>query len=138
MLILLDSSVILAFFNEEDFFHDASVELFKRYEEDGRDLAVSDYILNECLTVMLRKRNLTESKILLDFLLNYKKLELFYLDEDGFMETIEEFKEQKDNLSFIDCSIMWMVKKNGFEVATFDKNLIKELNMGNKFSEKPR
>ena len=103
------------------------MQLFKTYEKESDNLAISDYILNECLTVMLRKRNLDESKRMLDFLLNYKNLELFHLDENGFMSSIDEFKNQTDNLSFIDCSILWMVKKNRFELATFDKNLIKEI-----------
>jgi predicted nucleic acid-binding protein len=126
-MILLDSSVILAFFNEEDMFHDKSVELFKEYEKHGRSLAVSDYILNECLTVMLRRTNLKKSKDMLDSILNYDNLELFHLNDDGFMATIEEFKNQNDGLSFIDCSILWIAKKNGFQVATFDKDLITEL-----------
>lgn len=90
-------------------------------------MAISDYILNECLTVILRKKNLAKSKKILDFLLNYKNMELFHLDQMGFFATIDEFNNQTDNLSFIDCSILWMARRNGFEVATFDKNIIKEL-----------
>jgi len=131
-MILLDSSVILAFFNEEDMFHAKAIQLFKSYEKEQKSLAISDYILNECLTVMLRKRNLKESKRMLDFLLNYRNLELFHLDADGFMSSIDEFKNQEDHLSFIDCSILWMLKKNRFEVATFDKNLLKEIKKSSK------
>ncbi len=126
-MILLDSSAILALFNEEDMFHEQSVKMFKEYENSERSLAISDYILNECLTVMLRKKDLSKSKQMLDSLLNYENLELFHLNEDGFMATIEEFKNQDNGLSFIDCSILWIAKKNGFQVATFDKDLLKEL-----------
>lgn len=126
-MILLDTSLIISFFNDQDVLHSKAVEKFKEFEKENVRLAMSDYILNEAITVMLRRRGLEKSKEMLDFLLNYKRLEVFHLDERGFFEVIEQFKNQTDMLSFVDCSILWMVKIHGFDFATFDKNLIEQI-----------
>lgn len=122
-MIVLDTSVVIAFFNDKDTLHHDAVKKFKEFEKQDRHLLISNYILNEALTVMLRKRGLEKSKQMLDFLLNYKKLEIFHLESQGFFEVINEFKNQTDKLSFVDCSILWMTKTHGFKIATFDKNL---------------
>jgi len=126
-MLLLDTSLLIAFFNDKDVFHSKAVEKFKEFEKQRRNLAISNYILNEAITVMLRRRNLQMSKQMLKFLLNYDKVEVFHVDEKGFFDIIEVFNNQKDTLSFVDCSIVWMAKKHGFAVATFDKNLEKEI-----------
>lgn len=126
-MILLDTSVIISFFNEEDVLHAKAVEKFTEFEKEGRNLAVSSYILNEAATVMLRKGGLERAKRTLDFLMDYERLEIFHVDEQGFFETVAAFRAQDDGLSFVDCSIVWMAKAHGFEIATFDKNLLEQL-----------
>lgn len=129
-MILLDTSFIISFFNENDVFHEKAVKSLREYEKQNKRFAVSNYIINEALTVILRKRSLKSAKDLLDFLLNYKRLEIFHVDDKGFFKIIELFKNQKNGLSFTDCSLIWMAKDYGFTVATFDKqllNILKEL-----------
>ncbi|MEW6748891.1 MAG: PIN domain-containing protein [Candidatus Micrarchaeota archaeon] len=126
-MMLLDSSHLIALLNEEDVFHEEALRKMDGLEKSGRGLAISDYILNEAVTVILRKRGLEKAKETLDFLLDYKQLEIFHMDEKGFAEVVKEFREQKDHLSFVDCSILWMAKRHGFGVLTFDKNLLAEL-----------
>jgi len=131
-MILLDSSHIIALLNEEDLFHDEAIRKMDEIEKSGHSLAISNYIVNEAVTVMLRKRGLEKAKATLDFLLNYKRLEVFHIDENGFSEVVEEFQVQKDSLGFVDCSILWMVKRHGFGVMTFDKNLIEQIDASRK------
>ena len=126
-MILLDTSVIISFFNEEDVLHGKAVEKFAEFEKEGRNLAVSSYILNEAATIMLRKGGLERAKKMLDFLVDYERLEVFHVDGEGFFEVVAAFKAQDDGLSFVDCSIVWMAKAHAFEVATFDKNLLERL-----------
>ncbi|MBD3389511.1 PIN domain-containing protein [Candidatus Micrarchaeota archaeon] len=126
-MLVLDTSLIISFFNNSDVFHSQAVEKFKNFEKDKKRLLVTNYVLNEAVTVMLRKANLTKSKELLEFLLEYKNMEIFHIDADGFMEVVKTFKNQKSYLSFTDCSLLWMAKYYGFKIETFDKNLDSEL-----------
>lgn len=126
-MIVLDTSLIISFFDEEDVLHQKAVKIFEEFEKEGKQLLLTDYVLNEAVSVTLRKGGLDKSKELLEFLLEYKNMEIFHVDADGFMEVINIFKEQKDNLSFIDCSLLWLAQAYGFRVETFDKNLLSEL-----------
>ncbi len=126
-MIVLDTSIIISFFDVEDVFHDAAVEKFEMFEKKKKRILITDYILNEAVTVMLRKRGLNNSKLLLEFLLEYKNMEIFHIDADGFMEVVGTFRNQDSKLSFVDCSLLWLARYYGFKIETFDKDLQKEL-----------
>ncbi|MDD2655777.1 MAG: PIN domain-containing protein [Candidatus ainarchaeum sp.] len=126
-MIVLDTSLIISFFDEEDVLHQKAVKAFEEFEKGGDQLLLTDYVLNETVSVTLRKGSLDKSKELLEFLLEYKNMEIFHVDANGFREVIKVFREQKDNLSFIDCSLLWLAHAYGFRVETFDKNLLSEL-----------
>lgn len=126
-MIALDSSFIISFFHENDIFHNEAVERFRSLEKEGQTMLVTNYVINEAVTVMIRKQNLAKSKEFLEFLLDYKMVEVFHIDRDGFMEVIEIFKKQEGDLSFTDCSLMWLHDLYGFKVETSDKKLLSEL-----------
>lgn len=137
-MIVLDTSILISLLNEKDIHHNAAVELFKELEKKDEGLAISNYIINEAVTVMLRRRGLEMAKLLNDFLLNYKKLEVFHIDEKGFSEILDIFNKQSDHLSFTDCTIVWMAKKQGFTVKSFDDNLLIEIENLKKISRKDK
>ena len=126
-MIVLDTSVIISFFDEEDVFHPKAAKLFKEFERDGKRLLITNYVVNEAVSVAIRKAGLAKSKELLEFLLEYKNGEIFHVDAKGFMEVVKTFKTQKSTLSFTDCSLLWLARYYGFKVETFDKKLNSEL-----------
>ena len=114
-MIVLDTSVIISFFDNEDVFHSKAVKMLEAFEKEGKRLLITNYVLNEAVTVALRKAGLTKSKELLEFLLEYKNAEIFHVDAKGFMEVVKTFKNQKSNLSFTDCSLLWLAKYYGLD-----------------------
>src|SRR3989338_339354 len=123
---IVDSSVFISFYSEADVHHKEAVEIFKKIENSVQ-IIISDYILNEIISVLLRKFGLKNSLEVLDAILNSSSLYIRHTSEEEFYEIVEVFKNQKDNLSFIDCSILWLAIKSNLEINTFDKNLKKEI-----------
>ncbi len=119
---IIDSSVLVAFYNEKDVHHEKAVEIIKTLDKETS--FISDYIINETISVALRKIGLKKAKGIAEFLMNKRNLIVTYTMQEDFKEIIEIFKNQNDNLSFVDCHLMWMTKTLGLEVASFDKNLL--------------
>ncbi len=127
-MIILDTSFIIAYYNENDEKHDKAVELMKtlvlgKYGE----FIISDYIFDEVVTVALirlkkMKRALEIGSDVLFF------TSLFYLEKEGFEKAWDIFKGQKDTkLSFTDCSILALMEEKGIRyVASFDEDFSKE------------
>lgn len=111
---------LIALFHETDIHHDEAKDIFKTAER--KRILISDYLLNELLTVLLRKTDLKSTTSILDFLLNDETLIVRHTTREEFFVIIGIFKEQKGGLSFVDCPVVWMSKKLGLKIATFDKN----------------
>jgi len=122
---ILDTSIFVAFFHDKDIHHEEAAEIFKKAEK--RKIIISDFLLNEIITVLLRKTGLKKTKKILDFLLNDETLVIRHTSRDEFFEIVDIFKNQNDHLSFVDCSILWLSDQYGLDVATFDKELEKEI-----------
>ncbi len=122
---IIDTSVFIAAYDENDPKHLKAVGIIK--ETDNSGAFISDYIINETVSVALRKFGLTKAKEIANALTNSRKLIVGYTTQEDFKEIIELFKTQSDHLSFVDCSILWMAKEINMEVASFDKNLLDEI-----------
>lgn len=122
---IIDSSVLVAFYNEKDVHHDKAVEIIAALDKETS--FISDYIINETISVALRKIGLERAKGIAEFLMNKRNLIVGYTSQEDFKEVIEIFKNQSDGLSFVDCSIVHLSKTLGMEVASFDKNLLDEI-----------
>ncbi|MEM2990846.1 MAG: PIN domain-containing protein [Halobacteria archaeon] len=128
-MILLDSSLIVAYSNESDENHARALQIVRDLERDKYGtLVITDYIFNEVVTVMLVKtKNLEKVLELGETLLN--STVLFRVNEDLFNEAWRLFKEQsKPKFSFTDCTSIAACKANGISnIATFDEDF---LNLG--------
>lgn len=122
---IIDTSVFIAFYDENDPKHLKAVEMMR--EADISGAFISDYIINEAATVALRKFGLAKAKEITNALMNSRKLIVGYTTQEDFKEVIEVFKDQTDHLSFVDCHILWMAKAMNMEVASFDNNLLEEI-----------
>ncbi len=122
---IIDSSVLVAFYNENDAHHKKAVEIIG--DLDKETSFISDYIVNETISVALRKIGLEKAKGIVEFLMNKRNLIVGYTSQEDFKEVVEIFKNQSGGLSFVDCSIVYMAKTMNMEVASFDKNLLDEI-----------
>ncbi len=122
---IVDTSVFIAAYDERDPKRLKALEMIKEAEK-GK-MFVSDYIINETATVALRKIGLEKTRKIVDTLMNSEKIIVGYTTQEDFGHIIEIFKNQSDNLSFVDCSIIWMAKTLNQEVASFDNNLLAEI-----------
>jgi len=126
-MILLDSSLIVAYSNKADENHARALQIIKSLERGKYGTPViTDYIFDEVVTVMLVKtRNLERVSELGETLLN--STVLFRIDEDLFNRAWSIFKEQrKPEFSFTDCATIAVCKANGISnIATFDEDFQK-------------
>lgn len=123
---IIDTSVYLAFYHKPDVHHEKAVEIMRGLGPDQRIL-ISDLMVNELLTVAMRKASLDKSKEILNALLNSQNIFIHHTGKAEFYEIAEIFARQKSGLSFVDCSIIWLSRFTNSEVATFDKNLLENI-----------
>ena len=123
-MILLDSSLIVAYSNKSDENHKKALKIIRDLHR-GRygTPIITDYIFDEVVTVMLIKtKNIQKVSELGEALLNSTLL--FRVDEDTFNSAWKIFKEQeKPRFSFTDCTSIAICKTNGISnIATFDQD----------------
>lgn len=125
-MIFLDTSFIVSFYNEGDENHMKAIEImYELIKDKYGDVAINDYIFNECATVLFaRLKNLEKTVIICE---RIKKIRIFRVDEKLFEESWQIFKNQKNTkLSFTDCSILAIMKKEGIKnIVTFDGDFLK-------------
>lgn len=123
-MILLDSSLIVAYSNEVDENH---VKAKKVVDDVAKEKygtpVITDYVFDEVVTVMLvRTKSLARVTKLGETLLG--ATQLVRIDEDLFGAAWVIFKQQRKNkFSFTDCTSIAVCKANGISnVATFDED----------------
>jgi len=126
-LILLDSSLIVAYSNEADENHDKALKVVEDIDR-GRygSPVITDYIFDEVITVMLFKtRSLRRTVELGGTLLNANLL--VRIEEDLFNLAWKIFADQqKPSFSFTDCTSIAACRANGIsDIATFDEDFRK-------------
>lgn len=124
LLILLDSSLIVAYSNGADENH---VKAKRVVEDVAKEMygtpVITDYVFDEVVTVMLaRTRSLARATKLGNTLLEAARL--VRIDEDLFDAAWLIFKQQRKNkFSFTDCTSIAMCRANGISnMATFDED----------------
>ena len=126
-MILLDTSFLVAYFNQRDENHPKVMNIIKDIvEKKFGTLCMTDYIFDETVTVSLIKmKNLDRATRIGDYLL--KALETIRIEEDVFLEAWKIFHSQKGTkLGFTDCTtIAAMRYRNIDNIATFDEDFTK-------------
>jgi predicted nucleic acid-binding protein len=125
-MILLDSSLIVAYSNEVDENHLKSVEIMKRIDDDEFGMGIiTDYIFDESVTVaMVRSGNPARATGLGDSLMD--SLFLIRIDEESFNRAWEIFgKQPGPDLSFTDCTTIAVCRAWGIcNIGTFDRGFL--------------
>ena len=126
-MILLDSSLIIAYSNEVDENHAKAKKIIDDIvrEKYGSPI-ITDYVFDEVVTVMLlRTKSLVHATKLGESLLG--AAQLIRIDANLFDTAWTIFKQQrKSKFSFTDCTTIAVCKANRIlNVATFDEDFSK-------------
>lgn len=123
---ILDASVLVAAYIEKDLHHAKAKELLESIPQDERIL-LNDYLVNEIVTVMLRKYGLQKAKDILEYLTSNSKIAIQHTSEEDFQLIVRRFQKQTSALSFVDCSVLCLSDSGGCKIETFDKALENEI-----------
>ena len=123
-MIFLDTSFVVAYYNNRDSNHDKALKLM-RVLESGRygHFCMTDYIFSECATVIfVRLKNLLKTAKIGDDITRITRI--FITGKDVFEDSWQIFKSQENTkLSFADCSIVSFMKRAKIKhIATFDED----------------
>jgi predicted nucleic acid-binding protein len=119
-MIILDTSFLISYYNTKDENHIKSLEIMKQLVENKEEIAITDYIFNEFVTIMFYR--LKDINGVEEICNKTKELISYRVDEEIFNQSWEIFINQKNtSLSFTDTSIIATIIKNNLTgVATFD------------------
>jgi predicted nucleic acid-binding protein len=126
-LIILDTSLLVAFHNSRDVQHAAAKPVMDEVIAGkwGQALLL-EYVFLELVTVLLARRDLTVAASVGSALLQAREVD-FVPCSELFLDTLETFRHQKNTgLSFTDAAIVTAGHKfNAGTVATFDREFDK-------------
>ena len=121
-MIVLDSSFVIAFYNERDSQHEAARKLMQEFLTGtwGKGL-LPEYVFLEIVTVLMVRRDLETAVRVGQLLLEAQELE-FVLCSDLFLDVVAAFSAQKNTvLSFADSAVVVIARtKADGKVLTFD------------------
>ena len=131
MSIMLDSSFLLAFFNEEDINNKRAVLLMQKLREGsfGKTF-ITDYIFDEFVTLAAKRARIDLAIEWGQAILNSQKIELLTTDNGEFQTAWSLFQQYK-GLSFTDCAIVSVSRHFNIDnIASFDSDFdkIKKIN----------
>lgn len=125
-MIVLDSSFLVALFDESDSLHEKAVGDMKEYEGRGERFAITESILGETATVILYHAGLGQASAFLDYAKENFSILWPYSDEELF-GIISTFKSQGRQISYADASVVYFCRCFGCASASYDKNILREL-----------
>lgn len=118
-MIILDSNVWVALFNEED---SLAEQARKVLQQNAPGILLPEYILIETCSVLKKRKHHQVAIQFLDRVLNNADIKFFYSSASLLKETVSLFSSQNlTNLSFIDVSLLFLSQY--YTVITFDKKL---------------
>ncbi len=110
--VFLDTSGLVAFFDKKDVHHAEARGLFEKIARERIRIIMTDYVLNECITMVLMRKNHATAVKAGDFIFDSKALELVWLDEEVKRKAWEYCKRHSDkNYSFTDCTSFVLMKE---------------------------
>jgi predicted nucleic acid-binding protein len=124
---VLDSSFLIAFYNERDGHHQEACVLMEQFlgGNRGRGLLL-EYVFLEIMTVLLLRRNLAVASRVGQILLEAEELEFMPCSEI-FLEAWDAFRKQrKTRLSFVDAAVIAAARnRTGGQILSFDEEFRK-------------
>lgn len=123
---IIDSSVIIAYFYEQDSQHDKARMILDDLFEKEQKICFTDFVFSEIITVINLRAGYEKAKMVSDKLLNNKDVNLLCTDFDVFRKTMKRFESKITKLSFVDISLIEVAHEQDKKLITFDRELQKE------------
>jgi predicted nucleic acid-binding protein len=126
-MILVDTSVLFAFFYKFDSCHEQAQKIYKTIPNNK--LVIAADVIKELLTIVnLRKGDKTAKQIYYELDQDPRNPFIHNLDALEFFEFMDFFREfPNTRLSTVDLQLLFLAQKYEFQILTFDKELIKML-----------
>jgi predicted nucleic acid-binding protein len=124
MAVFVDTSVWIAARNLDDVNHLRAKEILtSMLKGELGEIYTSDYILDEVVTLMLKRTKRLELAIEMgEYILKSPRIRKLRITEEIFDDAWKKFKSLKGKLmSFTDCTSLVLMEKRGIEyIASFD------------------
>lgn len=126
-MIIFDSSVWVALFNDKDSQHEKAKNLILVAKEKNKELVViPEHIVAETASVLLLKSGKETAEAFLEATLDNFAARILLSDPELFWGTFSLFrKKENKKLSFVDASLLFLSSK--YEVVSFDRELEKAI-----------
>jgi len=122
MKLLIDSSVYIAFFKNDDAFHKESVAFIEKLSEDRNvSIVLPILVFLEVANVLYKKLGSFDEKKLLNSFSKYEKVDLNFESTADFMLLFK-----KIDLKTSDAVVASLAKMENAILVTWDEKLIKE------------
>ena len=122
-MLLVDSSVIIAAFRENEAHHQDALALLQA----DSAFFVPSCVLSECATVLKLREGFEVATKCMEFLLQNTDFSVLHIDRKIFVKATEFFIGHDNDLSFVDTVLLILADSLDAPVATFDKDLQKAL-----------
>lgn len=122
-MIVLDTSLLVAWMNEEDVHHDAAASFMARFlAGEWEEGLLLEYVFLELVTVLQMRVGHPSAVSAGDILLRAREL-LFVPASDLFLPTLETFRSQGDRgLNFADAAVLTVARQSADgRIGTFDE-----------------
>ena len=122
-MVILDSNIWVAFFDEYDSTHQKAVNIFASMTEK---VLITEYIILEAVTIISQKKNKGVANKFLEKISVSENIKVHSSSQE-FLDEVVNFYLEKSNrsLSFVDYSLLFLSQK--IQIITFDKKLKKEI-----------
>lgn len=120
-MIFVDTSLLIAYYNDRDGHHKRAVELIKKaVKGEYGKIYISDYVFDKLLTVVLVRTKNHKKAVEIGEVILGSGIEILRVDEKAFLDAFDIFKKLK--MGFTDCTILSLAKLYGIDkIMTFDK-----------------
>lgn len=122
---LVDSSVWVGLMNKEDAHYARAISDFESLKSKGERIMVSDYVIVEVSSVIMRQGG---KVALLDFLKRLESdraIEIVNTGGETLQALIRAFRNFPKGLSFVDASLLIVARDLGEKLLTYDEELKK-------------
>jgi len=122
--VFLDTSAIYAVLSSSDKFHEVAERKYITLVDSGYELWITEWVFEECVSLVWYRAGKDNGIKTAQWLL--ENFDLYRFDNWEIKKILDFSKERKENLSLVDFSLAYVVKKEDALAFTFDTKL-KEL-----------
>lgn len=124
--IIIDANMWVAFFDKSDALHEAANKYMVDIPSKNANVIVTDFLIQEIITVFLYKNKPSSVKKFLDFLKTERLVATVGIDTKLLDEVMRfiDIHSYKPKLSLTDWAILYLSTEFNFSLLTFDKQLM--------------